>query len=308
MDIEKFEQFVAEHGAGKIPLVLMTITNNSVGGQPVSMKNIKEVSEICYRYKLPFFIDSARFAENCFFIKKNEAGYAQKPIKEIAQELFELCDGVLMSAKKDGLANIGGFLAVNDEKLYQQLTELMVIIEGFPTYGGLAGRDLEILAVGLEEVLDHDYLDFRVDQVRYFGERLIEKGMPIVEPTGGNAVFIDAGKFLPHIPAEQFPGQSLVVEFYREGGIRCVEIGSLMLGGIDPNTGQKMMAARELVRLALPRRVYTNSHFDYVAEVAERIVSNKENLKGYEIKRAPKILRHFTCDLQPAAAVMSPVG
>ena len=308
MDIEKFEQFVAEHGADQISLVLMTITNNSVGGQPVSMKNIKEVSEICYRQKLQFFIDSARFAENCFFIKKNESGYAQKPIKEIAQELFEQCDGVLMSAKKDGLANIGGFLAVNDGKLYQKITELMVIIEGFPTYGGLAGRDMEILAVGLEEVLDYDYLDFRVDQVRYFGERLIEKGMPIVEPTGGNAVFIDAGKFLPHIPSEQFPGQSLVVEFYREGGIRCVEIGSLMLGGIDPNTGQKMMAARELVRLALPRRVYTNSHFDYVAEVAERIVSNKENLKGYEIKRAPKILRHFTCDLQPAAAVMSPVA
>jgi len=299
MDVNALEEFIDNHGAEKIGLVMMTVTNNSVGGQPVSMKNIDEVSEICHRHSLLFFLDCARFAENCFFIKRDEKGFGQKSIREIAIEMFEHCDGVMMSAKKDGLANIGGFIAVNDENLYRKLTELMVIIEGFPTYGGLAGRDLEIMAVGLEEAMDYDYLDFRIDQVKYFGEKLVQAGMPIVEPTGGHAVFIDAGRLLPHIRLEQFPGQSLTVELYKEGGIRTAEIGSLMLGGNDAKTGKPFNAPRELVRLALPRRVYTNSHLDYVAEVAERIVSAKERLCGYKIIRSSTILRHFTCDLAP---------
>ncbi len=299
MNVAALEEFIKKNGAEKIALVIMTVTNNSVGGQPVSMKNIEEVSEVCHRHRLLFFLDCARFAENSFFIKRDEKGYGQKSIREIAIEMFEHCDGVMMSAKKDGLANIGGFIALNDENLYRKLTELMVIIEGFPTYGGLAGRDLEILSVGLEEVLDYDYLDFRVDQVKYFGEKLLAAGLPIVEPTGGHAVFIDAGLFLPHIPVEQFPGQSLAVELYKEGGIRSAEIGSLMLGGVDTKTGKSYNAPRELVRLALPRRVYTNSHFDYVAEAAERIVGAKEKLCGYKIIRSANILRHFTCDLSP---------
>lgn len=308
MDVDALEMFIEENGTEQIALVIMTVTNNSVGGQPVSMKNIKEVSEVCSRHGLLFFFDSARFSENCFFIKRDEQGYAQKTIKEIAQEMFEHCDGVMMSAKKDGLSNIGGFIAVNDEAIYRKLTELMVIIEGFPTYGGLAGRDMEILAVGLEEVLDYDYLDFRIDQIQYFGEKLIAAGMPIVEPTGGNAVFIDAGRLLPHIPAEQFPGQAVAVELYKEGGVRSAEIGTLMLGGLDPNTGRKLTAPKELVRLAVPRRVYTNSHLDYVAEVAERIVSEKDNINGYQITQAPKILRHFTCDLAPSVTSNVTVG
>jgi tryptophanase len=299
MDAESLEHFITQNGAEQIALVMMTVTNNSVGGQPVSMENIAQVSEICHRHGLLFFMDCARFAENSFFIKKDEKGYAQKTIKEIAREMFEHCDGVMMSAKKDGLANIGGFIAVNDENIYRRLTELMVIIEGFPTYGGLAGRDLEVIACGLEEVLDFDYLDFRIDQVKYFGEKMIAAGLPIVEPTGGHAVFLDAGRLLPHIPPEQFPGQTLAVELYKEGGIRGVEIGTLMLGGTDPKTGKWRNAPMEMVRLALPRRVYTNSHIEYVAETAGRIVSSKDKLKGYKIARSSSILRHFTCDLLP---------
>ncbi len=299
MNIKALEEFIEKNGTGEIALVIMTVTNNSVGGLPVSMQNIAETSEICQRHNLLFFLDCARFAENCFFIKRDEKGHGQKSIKEIAQEMFDHCDGVMMSAKKDGLANIGGFIALNDENIYRKLTELMVIIEGFPTYGGLAGRDLEILSVGLEEVLDYDYLDFRIDQVKYFGEKLIAAGLPIVEPTGGHAVFIDAGKFLPQIPSGQFPGQTLAVELYKEGGVRSAEIGTLMLGGIDQKTGKSYNAPRELVRLAVPRRVYTNSHMDYAAEVAEKIVGTKEKLGGYKITRASDILRHFTCDLAP---------
>lgn len=300
MDVDALESFIEENGPEQVAVVIMTVTNNSVGGQPVSLKNVREVSEVCHRHGLLFFMDCARFAENCFFIKRDEKGYAQKTVKEIAQEMFEHCDGVMMSAKKDGLSNIGGFLAINDDSIYRKLTDLMVIIEGFPTYGGLAGRDLEVVAVGLEEALDYDYLDFRIDQIKYFGEKLVAAGMPIIEPTGGNAVFIDAGAFLPHVPSEQFPGQSIAVELYKEGGIRSTEIGTLMLGGTDPSTGRKYSAPKELVRLAVPRRTYTNSHFDYVAEVAERIVGQKENIGGYTITRSSDILRHFTCDLTPA--------
>jgi len=302
MDCKRLEEFIKEQGAEKVAMVIMTVTNNSSGGQPVSMANIHEVSEIAHRYDIPFYFDCARFAENCYFIKRDETGYGNKPIPEIAHEMFDACDGVMMSAKKDGLANIGGFIALNDEELYGRLTELLIIIEGYRTYGGLAGRDLDALAVGLQEVMDFDYLDFRIEQVAYFGHRIKEAGMPIIEPTGGHAVFIDAGQLLPHIPPVQFPGQSLTVEFYIEGGIRAVEIGSIMFAEADAETGKITPAPRELVRMALPRRVYTNSHIDYIADVAQRIFDRKESLPGYKIIRETKFLRHFTCDLDVMAA------
>lgn len=297
MDTEALEMLIREQGVDAIPMVIMTVTNNSSGGQPVSMANIHETSEICHRHGIPFFFDCARFAENAYFIKRDEPGYAEKSIPEIVGEMFALCDGAMMSAKKDGLANIGGFVALNDESLYHRLTELLILIEGFPTYGGLAGRDLEALAVGLKEVLDYDYLDFRISQVRYFGEIIKQAGMPIVEPTGGHALFVDAGRFLPHIPPEQFPAQGLTIAFYLEGCIRAVEIGSLMFGETDSMTGKFTPARQELVRMALPRRVYTNSHLDYVAEVAERIAADKHRIPGYRVIREPKFLRHFTCEM-----------
>jgi tyrosine phenol-lyase len=275
----------------------MTVTNNSAGGQPVSMANIRETSAICRRHGLLFYFDCARFAENAYFIKRDEAGYGNKSIKEIAQEMFSYCDGAMMSAKKDGLANMGGFLTLDDKDLFGRLTELLILIEGFSTYGGLTGRDMEVLAVGLEEVLNLDYLDFRIEQIAYLGAVLREAGMPIIEPTGGHAIFVDAGKLLGHIPPQQFPAQGLTVEFYVEGGIRTVEIGSLMFGGEDPDGGAEHLAPRELVRLAVPRRVFTNSHFDYVGDVASRIVARKQEIPGYKIVNQPRFLRHFTCDL-----------
>lgn len=298
MDIARLEEFIRDKGAQAIAAVMLTVTNNSSGGQPVSMANIHETSEICLRHKLPFYFDAARFAENCYFIKRDEAAYRNKSIREIAWEMFDCCDGALMSAKKDGLANIGGLIAINDENLYNKIAELMVVIEGFPTYGGLAGRDLDVLAVGLDEVLEFDYLDYRIKQVHYFGEKIKEAGMPIIEPTGGHAVFVDAGRLLPHIPAEQFPGQGLAIAMYLEGGVRTVEIGSLMFGGIDPATGKQYSATRELVRMAVPRRVFTNSHLDYVAEIAARIVKQKHLIPGFRITREPTLLRHFTCELE----------
>ncbi len=303
MDISRLEEFIRDKGPDRIAIVIMTITNNSIGGQPVSMANIKATSEICRQHRIPFYFDCARFAENSYFIKRDERGYADRSIREIAAEMFGCCDGVMMSAKKDGMANIGGFIALNDEELYQRLSELLIIVEGFPTYGGLAGRDLEVLAVGLEEVLEFDYLDFRVNQVAYFGRQIKLAGLPIVEPTGGHAVFIDAGAFLTQIPPNLFPGQSLTVEFYREGGVRVVEIGSLMFADVDPETGRTLAPLRELVRMALPRRVYTNSHYDYVADIAARITNRKDELRGYRITRQPRLLRHFTCDLD----VLDPV-
>ncbi len=308
MDTLKLEEFIHRQGRDKIAMVIMTVTNNSVGGQPVSMANIKETSAICKQHGIPFFFDCARFAENSYFIHRDEPGYQNRTIKEIAQEMFSLSDGAMMSAKKDGLANIGGFIAVNDAELYQRLTELMILVEGFPTYGGLAGRDLEILAVGLQEVMEIDYLDFRVDQVHYLGEQMKAAGLPIVEPTGGHAVFVDAGRYLPHIPALQYPGQSLTVAFYLEGGIRTVEIGSVMFAQIDPSTGKETPAPRELVRLALPRRVYTNSHIDYMAEIAQRITDRKDSLAGYKITRQARFLRHFTCDFEALVGTKEKVG
>jgi tyrosine phenol-lyase len=302
IDTRRLEQFVEEKGADKVPVVFMTVTNNSTGGQPVSMANIIETSTICQRNGILFYYDCARFAENAYFIKSFEPGYENKTIKEIAQEMFSYVDGALMSAKKDGLANMGGFVALDDDDLARKITELLIVIEGFPTYGGMSGRDIEAVAAGLKEVMNEDYLAYRVGQMEYFGNIIEQAGAPIVKPTGGHAIFIDAGRFLPHIPPEQFPGQSLTVELYREGGIRGVEIGSIMFGGEDPETGKKYNAPKELVRLAVPRRVYTASHLDYVAEKVQKIANRKDKLNGYKIIREARLLRHFTIELEELTA------
>ena len=298
MDNHQLERFIEEKGADNVPVVFMTVTNNSSGGQPVSMANIRETSEICRRHRILFFFDCARYAENCFFIKQFEPGYQDRSIKEIAQEMFSYADGALMSAKKDGLANMGGFVALNDDELARKITELLIVIEGFFTYGGMSGRDMDTVAVGLAEALNEDYLAYRVGQMEYFGKIIEQAGAPIIKPTGGHAIFIDAGKFLPHIPKEQFPGQALTVEMYREGGIRAVEIGSLMFGGHDPVTGEEVEAPRELVRLAVPRRVFTSSHLDYVADIIAKIASRKKTLKGLKVTRQAAYLRHFTVELE----------
>ncbi|HDL01361.1 MAG TPA: tryptophanase [candidate division Zixibacteria bacterium] len=298
MDVLALEEAILKHGVDKIAMVMMTITNNSVGGLPVSIENIREVSALCKQHNLLFYFDCARFAENAFFIKRNEPEFADSSIEEITAEMFELVDGALMSAKKDGMSNIGGFITLNDKKLHEKLIELMIIVEGFPTYGGLTGRDMECLAVGFYEVMDETYLEYRIGQVKYLGEKLKDVGIPIVEPTGGHAVFIDAGVFLSHIPAEEFPGQALTAAFYLEGGIRTVEIGSVMFGEKDSKTGKAILAPREMVRLAIPRRVYTASHIDYIVETAKKIVEKKDTLCGYKITKQPKFLRHFTCDLE----------
>jgi len=297
MDTMRLEEFIHKHGPDKIALVIMTVTNNSVGGQPVSMANIRETSNICKKHGLRFYFDCARFAENAYFIKRDEPGYEDRPIPEIVNEMFDLCDGAMMSAKKDGLSNIGGFVATDDEELYHKLTELMILVEGFSTYGGLAGRDLDILSVGLIEVMDYDYLDFRVEQVAYFGKIMKQAGVPIIEPTGGHALFCDAGELLPHIPKTQFPGQAMTIALYLEGAVRAVELGSLMFGDTDPNTGKQFSAPRELVRMALPRRVYTNSQLDYVAEATEKMLATRDQLVGFKITRQSVFLRHFTCEL-----------
>ena len=301
MDTEALSAFIKKVGPERVPVVIMTITNNSVGGLPVSMANIKEVRGICDRYNIPFFFDAARFGENAYFIKKHEPGFESRTVKSIAQEMCAYTDGVMMSAKKDGLANMGGFLAVNDEELAGRLKELLILIEGFPTYGGLNGRDLEAISIGLQEVLNEDYLAYRTGQIEYFGTLLQQAGCPIVSPTGGHAVFIDAGKLLPHIEPIHFPGQSMTVEFYRRGGVRVVEIGSLMFGGEDPNTGEILSPKRELVRLAVPRRMYTNTQLEYVADIAAEIVKSKDKLRGYKIVKEPKFLRHFTCTMEEMA-------
>ncbi len=298
MDVEKLEKFIKEKGKENIPLVMITVTNNSGGGQPVSMQNIRETKEVCKKYGIPFFLDACRFAENAYFIKKREKGFEDKSILEIAQEMFSYADGATMSAKKDALVNIGGFLALNDEELAMQCRNLLIVTEGFPTYGGLAGRDLEAVAQGLEEVVDENYLHYRIRSVEYLGEKLVAAGVPIIEPPGGHAIYIDAKRFLPNIPQEQFPGQSIVCELYIEGGIRGVEIGSVMFGKYDSN-GKLIPPPMELVRLAIPRRVYTQSHIDYVSEVILDVFKNREKLKGYEITYQAPMLRHFTAKFKP---------
>ncbi len=298
MDLNKLEEVIKKFGRENIPLCMLTITNNSGGGQPVSMENIRETKTLLSRHGIPLFIDACRFAENAYFIKKREKGYENKSIFEIAREMFSYADGCTMSAKKDGLVNIGGFLALNDENLANQAKNMLILTEGFPTYGGLAGRDLEALAVGLNEVLDMDYLSYRVGQVEYLGNKLLEKGIPIIEPAGGHAVYIDAGSLLSHIKPENFPAQALSVELYREGGIRTVEIGSVMFGKKE-ESGRFKPAPLELVRLAIPRRVYTMSHMDYIAEVAGKIKERTDSIKGYKIIYESPHLRHFTAHFEP---------
>ena len=296
MNTEALKQFIIEKGAENIPLCIVTVTNNSGGGQPVSMQNIKTVREICTQYGIPLFIDACRFAENCYFIKKREKGYEHKTIPEIANELFSYADGCTMSAKKDAFANIGGFLALHDKELAQNCRNLLVITEGFPTYGGLAGRDLEAIAIGLEEVMDENYLQYRIRSIEYVTEKLVQAKIPVMQPSGGHAVYLDAKAFLPHIPVNQYPGQALVGALYTEGGIRGVEIGSLMFGKYDANNNL-IPAHMELVRLAIPRRVYTQSHIDYVAEVIIEVFSKRMEIKGLKIVEEAPMLRHFTAKL-----------
>lgn len=298
MDVEALDRLIQKHGGDRIPLVMMTITNNSAGGQPVSMQNIRETRQVCERYGIPMFFDACRFAENCFFIKEREPGYANRSILEIAQELFSYGDGCTMSAKKDGLVNIGGFLATNNGDWAGRVTNLLILIEGFPTYGGLAGRDLEAMARGLNEVLNEDYLRFRVGQIRYLGEQLDRAGVPIIKPTGGHAVYLNAKDFLPHIPQSQFPGQALAIALYREAGIRCVEIGSLMFAEKSPETGEIRYPDLELVRLAVPRRVYTSMHMSYVAEAIISIFKRRDEITGLRIVKETPYLRHFTATLE----------
>lgn len=299
IDLDKLADLIAEVGPERIPIGMLTITNNSGGGQPVSMANIRETSELLHKHDIPFYIDACRFAENAYFIKTREEGYQDKSILEIANEMFSYADGCTMSAKKDALVNMGGFFATNDDKLAQQITNRLILIEGFPTYGGLAGRDLEAIARGLEEVLQEDYLAYRISQVEELGDRLIEAGVPILRPTGGHAVYLDAKNFLPHIPQAQFPGIALTVSLYTHAGIRAVEIGSLMFAHEDPESGETLYPDLELVRLAIPRRVYTNSQMQYVAENIIELYEKRENIKGYEIEYQAQVLRHFTARLRP---------
>jgi len=299
MDVAALESLVERVGAERIPLCMLTITNNTGGGQPVSMANIKAVSAVCRRHGIPFYLDACRFAENAFFIKKREEGYAGVPVKAIAQEMFAQADGCTMSAKKDGLANIGGFLCSNDDALSQQEENLLILTEGFPTYGGMAGRDLDAIAVGLEEVLHEDYLTYRIEVARYLGEHLTNGGVPIVQPPGGHAVYVDAAAFLPQVPPLQLPGQSLVAELYVEGGIRAVEIGTVMFGHLDPETGEEVPSKMELVRLAIPRRVYTKSQVDYLVDVALDVYARRERIGGFRFVEQAPVLRHFTARFEP---------
>jgi len=298
VDVEKLETFINEKGVENIPFCMITVTNNSGGGQPVSMQNIREVKEVCKKYNIPLFLDACRFAENAYFIKLREKGYQDKSVLEIAQEMFSYADGATMSAKKDALVNIGGFLALNNDELAMACRNLLIVTEGFPTYGGLAGRDLEAVAQGLEEVVDEHYLEYRIKSVEYLGNKLVEAGVPIIEPPGGHAIYIDANRFLPNTPPEQYPGQSIVCELYIEGGIRAVEIGSVMFGNYDDN-GKLIPAMMELVRMAIPRRVYTQSHIDYLIEIILEVFNTRDKLKGYKIIYEAPMLRHFTARFDP---------
>ncbi|MFH1620302.1 MAG: tryptophanase [bacterium] len=300
MDTAALEKCIKGRGAGRIVMCIMTVTNNSLGGQPVSMKNLKTVRAICRRHGIPMFLDCARFAENAYFIKLREKGYASVPVSSIAREMFELADGCMMSAKKDAFVNMGGFLSMNDPAWAQKARQILILGEGFSTYGGLAGRDLEAMAVGLKEILDEKYLQYRLRSTEYLGEGLLRHGIPIVRPPGGHAIYINAKKFLPHIPAAKFPAQALACELYLEGGIRSVEIGSLMFGRKKADGGF-LAAPMELVRLAVPRRVYTQSHIDYTIEVLSHIAKKRESVKGLQTVEMPAVLAHFTAKLKPAA-------
>jgi len=299
MDIAKLKAFIEKVGAANIPFGMVTVTNNAGGGQPVSMENLKAIADGYHLYTIPFFIDAARYAENCFFIKQREPGYTHKTVKEIAHEMFALADGMTMSAKKDAIVNIGGLLCMNDEKLFENVKNELILREGFPTYGGLAGRDLDAMAVGLYEGLDETYLAYRLGQTAYLAARINEAGISTIQPAGGHAVYLDAAAVLPHIPQSEFPGQALCVELYREGAIRGVEIGSVMFAHPDADTGQMVYPKLELLRLAIPRRTYTQSHMDYVANTLRRIKERAASIRGYKFTYAPELLRHFTAKFQP---------
>lgn len=298
IDLVKLKNLIDKYGKENIPVCMLTITNNTNGGQPVSMENIRKTKELCSKYGIPLFLDACRFAENAYFIKHREKGYENKGILGIANEMFSYADGCTMSAKKDAFANIGGFIAMNDENLYKQCRSLLIITEGFETYGGLAGRDMEAIAQGLEEVLDEHYLQYRIRSTEYLGDKLVKSSIPIILPVGGHAIYIDAKEFLNHIPVDQYPGQALVSELFKVGGIRSVEIGSIMFGKYDENN-RLIPAEMELVRLAIPRRVYTQSHIEYVAEVLIEIQKNKKNIRGFKIIEEPRFLRHFTAKFSP---------
>jgi tryptophanase len=293
MNIAALEELIRRVGADRIPVVMVTVTNNSGGGQPVSLENIRAIRAVCNKYGLPFFLDACRFAENAWFIKMREPGQQGRPVRDIAREMFDLVDGATISAKKDGIVNIGGILLVRDESLFQQASNLLILTEGYVTYGGLAGRDLEAMAQGFAEVLQEDYLQYRIRSTAYLGNKLLEAGIQIVEPPGGHAIYIDAKSFCPHIPQAQFPGQAVVCGLYRVGGIRGVEIGSVMFGGPD-----RPAPPMELVRLAIPRRVYTQSHIDFVIEAAIELYEQRKSLRGLRIIEEPSALRHFTAKFE----------
>jgi tyrosine phenol-lyase len=298
LDTTKLDALIKRVGPEHVPLCMITVTNNSGGGQPVSLDNIRQVRFVCDRYKIPLYLDACRFAENAYLIKMREPGQGSRVVKDIAREMFDLADGATISAKKDGLVNIGGVLLMRDEKLAQRANNLLILTEGFVTYGGLAGRDLEAMAQGFYEVLDEDYLHYRVRSVEYLGEGLLRAGVRIVEPPGGHAIYIDAADFCEHLTANEFPGQALVCALYRQGGIRAVEIGSVMFGKVDPSTGVTIHPAMQLVRLAIPRRVYTQSHIDYVIETVAEVYTNREAIRGLKIVEAPEVLRHFTAKFE----------
>ena len=296
MDVVALETLINRVGRKRIPLVMLTVTNNSGGGQPVSMENVRQVSAVCKRHGIPLYFDACRFAENAWFIKLRQQGYGSKTPKEIAQEMFSYGDGCTMSAKKDGMANIGGFLCTNDDLLAQQEKDLLILTEGYPTYGGLAGRDLEAIAIGVQEALEEDYLRYRIASTAYLGNHIASQGVPIVQPPGGHAIYLDARAFLPHIPPDQFPGVALAAELYLEGGIRSVEIGTLMFAAA---------AQMDLVRLAIPRRVYTQSHIDYVVEIILEVWKHRDRIPGMRLTYEAPFLRHFTAHLEPLSVAMA---
>jgi tryptophanase len=301
IDTAALEALIKETGPANIPLVIVTVTNNTGGGQPVSLQNIRDTRAICDRYKIPLFLDACRFAENAYFIQQREPGMRQRSVRSIVREMFDLADGATISAKKDGMVNIGGVLLLRDPHLLARASELLILTEGYVTYGGLAGRDLEAMAQGFQEVVEEDYLAYRVRTAEYLGERLLKAGVQIIEPTGGHAIYIDAKHFCPHIPVDHFPGQAVVCGLYRYGGIRACEIGSVMFGGTLPDGSPRPAPAMELVRLAFPRRVYTQSHFDFVAEAIAELYADRHTLKGLRITQAPAVLRHFTAQFEERA-------
>jgi tryptophanase len=298
MDLDRLDALLQARGAD-VPVVFMTITNNSGGGQPVSLENLRGVREVCDRHGVPLFLDACRFAENAWFIREREPGQADRDVRDIVREVASLADGMTMSAKKDGLANIGGWLALHDDDLAEQCRNLLILTEGFPTYGGLAGYDLEAIARGLEEVVEEPYLRYRIRSTAYLGDKLFAAGVPILLPPGGHAIYLDARALLPHIPPLQYPGIALVNALYLEAGVRSVEIGTVMFGA-HPD-GSETEAAMDLVRLAIPRRVYTQSHIDYVAEAVIAVARAADSLRGYRIVEAPRMLRHFTARFERLA-------